>query len=63
MNKGKRESKGRRTLLLVMKRELKAWVNCLKEFMEFDLRPSHHLIVMGPKLDGNTLHIKASSLE
>ena len=49
--------------MLVMKREPKAWVSYLKEFMEFGLRPSSHLIAMGPKLDGNTLHIKVSSLE
>jgi len=63
MDKDKREFKGRGTLLLVMKQEPKVWVSCLKEFMEFDLRSSNHLIAMGPKLDGNTLHIKASSLE
>ena len=58
-----RKSKGRGTLLLVMKQEPKSWVSCLKEFMEFGLRLLNHLIAMGPKLDGNTLHIKASSLE
>ena len=63
MDKDKRESRGRGTLLLVMKREPKACVSCLKEFMEFDLRPSNHLIAMGPKLDENTLHINTSSLE
>jgi len=46
-----------------MKRESKAWVSYLKEFMEFGLSPSNHLIAIGPKLDGNTLHIKVSSLE
>ena len=63
MDKDKRESKGQGTLQLVMKRELKAWVSCLKEFMEFGLRLSNNLIAMGPKLDENTLHIKASFLE
>ena len=63
MEKDRRESKGRGTLLLVMKREPKAWVSCLKEFMEFGLRPSNHLIAISPRMDGNTLHIKASSLE
>ena len=63
MDKDRRESRGRGTLLLVMKREPKACVNYLKEFMEFGLRPSNHLIAMGPKLDGNTLHINALSLE
>ena len=42
-----------------MKREPKAWVKCLKELTEFGLRPSNHLIATGPKLDTNTLHIKA----
>ena len=63
MDKNKRESRSQGTLLLVMKREPKACVSCLKEFMEFGLRLSNHLITMGPKLDGNTLHINASSLE
>ena len=63
MDKDKRESRDRGTLLLVMKRDPKACVSCLKEFIEFGLRPSNHLITIGPKLDGNTLHIKASFLE
>ena len=63
MDKDMRESKGRGTLLPVMKREPKAWVSYLKEFMEFGLRLSNHLIAMGPKLDRNTLHTNASSLE
>ena len=63
MDKDRRESRGRGTLLLVMKREPKACVSCLKESMEFDLRASNHLVTIGPKLDGNTLHINASSLE
>ena len=49
--------------MLVMKREPKACVSCLKESMEFGWRTSNHLIAMGPKLDGNTLHINAFSLE
>ena len=63
MDKDSKESKGRGTLLHVMKRDLKAWVSYLKETMEFGFRSSNHLIATGPKLDGNTLHIKASSLE
>ena len=63
MDKDRRESKGRGTLLLVMKRDPKAYVSCLNEFIEFGLRPSNHLIATGPKLDVNTLHIKASFLE
>ena len=38
-------------------------MNFLKELIEFFLSPSNHLIGIGPKLDGNTLHIKASSWE
>ena len=63
MDKYRRESKGQGILLLVMKRELKAWVSYLKESMKFGLRPSNHLIAIGSKLDRNTLHIKTSSLE
>ena len=63
MDKDQRESRGRGTLVLVMKREPKACVSCLKESMEFGRRASNHLIARGPKLDGNTLHINASSLE
>ena len=62
MDKDRRESRGRGTLVLVMKREPKACVSCLKESMEFDWRESNHLIAMDPKLDGNILHINASSL-
>ena len=63
MDKDSREAKGRGTLLHVMKRDLNAWVSSLKELMEPALRPSNHLIATSPKLDGNTLHIKASFLE
>ena len=63
MDKDSRESMGRGTLLQVIKQEPKARVSPLKESMEFVLRPSNHLITTGPKLDGNTLHIKVSSLE
>jgi len=63
MDKDSRESKGRGTLLLVIKQEPKAWVNCLKEPTEFGLRLSNYLIATSPKLDKNTLHIKALSLE
>ena len=63
MDKDSRESKGRGILLHVMKWEPKAWVSYIKEPMEFSFRPSNHLIATGPKLDGNTLRIKASSLE
>ena len=52
-----------RTLLHVMNREQNDWVSFLKELMEFVFNPSNHLIGIGPKLDGNTLHIKASSWE
>ena len=58
-----KESKDQRTLLQVIKGAPKARVSFLKESMEFAFKPLNHLIVMGPKLDGKTLHIKASSLE
>ena len=58
-----KESKDQRTLLQVIKRAPKARVSFLKESMEFALKPLNHLIAIGPKLDGKTLHIKASSLE
>ena len=58
-----RESKGRGTLLHVIKRDPNALVSSLKESMEPAPRPSNHLIATGPKLDGNTLHIKASFME
>ena len=35
----------------------------LKELIELVFNPSNHLISIDPKLDGNTLHIKASSWE
>ena len=38
-------------------------MSSLKEYMESTLRPSNHLIATGSRLDGNTLHIKASSLD
>ena len=63
MDKDSRESKGRGILLHVIKLEPNARVSSLKESMESALRPLNHLIATGPKLDGNTLHIKASSLE
>ena len=44
-----------------MNREQNALVSFLKELTEFVLSPLNHLIAIGPKLDGNTLHIKASS--
>ena len=61
MDMDNRESKGRGTLLHVMNREQNDWVSPLKELMEFVLNPSNHLIGIGPKLEGNTLHSKASS--
>ena len=44
-----------------MNREQNDWVSFLKELIEFVLSPLNHLIGIGPKLDENTLHIKASS--
>ena len=58
-----RESKGWGTLLHVIKRDPNARVSSLKESIEPTPRPSNHLIAKSPKLDGNTLHIKASFLE
>ena len=63
MDKDNRESKGRGTLLHVMKREPNAQVSFLKESMESALRLLNHLIAMGLRLDKNTLYIKVSSLE
>ena len=56
-----KESKGWGTLLHVINWEQNAWVSFLKELTEFVLSPSNHLITIGPKLGGNTLHSKASS--
>ena len=63
MDKDSGESKGRETPLQVIKREPNAWVSSLKESMEPTLKPSNHLIATGSRLEGNTLHIKVSSLE
>ena len=63
MDMDSKESKGRGILLRVIKRDLNARVISLKESIEPALRPSNHLIATGPKLDGNTLHIKALFLE
>ena len=58
-----REFKGRGTLLHVIKRDLNARVSSLKESIEPTPKPSNHLMATGPKLDENTLHIKASFVE
>jgi len=58
-----KESKGQETLLHVIKRDPNVRVSSLRESMEYAPRPSNHLITTGSKLDGNTLHIKASFLE
>ena len=63
MDKDNNESRGRGTLLYMIKREPNAWMSSLKELMELAFRPSNHIIAIGPKLDGKTLHIKALSLE
>ena len=57
------EFKGRGTLLHVIKRDPNAQVSSLKESIEPAHKPLNHLIVIGSKLDGNTLHIKVSFLE
>ena len=58
-----KESKGRGILLHVIKRDPNARMKCLKESMELTRKPLNHLIATGPKLEGNTLHTKASFLE
>ena len=63
MDRDNRESMGRETLVHIIKREPNARVSSLKESIELAVRPSNHFIATGPKLDGNTLHIKVSFLE
>ena len=58
-----KDPKGRGTLLQVIKRAPKAQVSFLKESIELAFKLLNHLIATRPKLDGKTLHIKASSLE
>ena len=58
-----KESKGRGTLLHVIKQDPNTRVSSLKELIKPAPRPSNHLIATCPRLDGNTLHIKASFLE
>ena len=58
-----KDLKGRETLLQGIKRAPKARVSFLKKSIEFAFKPLNHLIATRPKLDGKTLHIKASSLE
>jgi len=63
MDKDSKEAKGRGVLLHIIKRDPNFWVSSLKELMDSALKPSIYLIAIGPKLDGKTLHIKASFLE
>ena len=63
INIDNKESRGWGTLLHVINREQNDWVSFLKELIELIFSPSNHLIGIDPKLDGNTLHIKASSWE
>ena len=58
-----RESKGQGILLQVIKWDPNAVVSSLKELTEPSLRLSNHFIATSPRLDGNTLHIKAVFLE
>ena len=58
-----KEFKGWGTLLQVTKRDPNSRVLSLRELIEPVRRPSNHLIAIGPKLEGNTLHIKAPFLE
>ena len=55
-----KESKGRGTQLHVIKRDPNIRVSSLKESMELSLKLSNHLMATSPKLEGNTIHIKAS---
>ena len=55
-----KKSKGWRTLLHVINREQNDWMSFLKKLTEFVLSLLSHLITIDRKLDGNTLHIKAS---
>ena len=63
MVKDNKEPKGRETLLQVTNQAPNALVSSLKDLIEPSLIPSNHLIAIGPRLDGNTLHIKVSFLE
>ena len=63
MDRDNKEFKGQGTLLHVIKWDPNAWVSSLKESMEPAPKPSNHLMATGPKLEGNTLNIKASFLE
>ena len=63
MGRDSRESTGQGTMVYVMKQEPNARVSSLNESIELALRLSNHLIATGPRLDENTLYIKASSLE
>ena len=63
MDRDNKESKGPGTLLHVIKRDPNTWVSSLKESMEPAPKLLNHLMATGPKMEGNTLHIKASFLE
>ena len=54
MDKDSRESKGRGTLLHVIKQEPNAWVSSLKESTKPALKPSNRLIATSPRLEGST---------
>ena len=58
-----KEFKGRETLLHVIKQDPNTRVRSLKESIELAPKPSNHLIAISPKLDENSLHMKASFLE
>ena len=58
-----KESKGRGTLLQITNWALKALVSSWKKLIDPSSNPSNYLITTGPKLDKNTLHIKASFFE
>ena len=58
-----KESRWRVTLLQVTNWAPKTLVSSWKELIDHSSNPSNHLIAIGPKLDGNTLHINASFFE
>ena len=51
------------TLLQVTNLVPNALVNSSHDLMDPSFNPSNHLIAVGPRLDGKTLHMRASVLE
>lgn len=57
------ESNGFEFLQNVTNLALNALISSSYPRMDLFSNPSNHLIVVGPKLEGNILHLKASFLE